>query len=149
MSQATRLMRRMAGRSGQVTTPGGLYLPQGAWGPQDEQDAKRDRLAERLLEIGLEETCIESFTDTHRREQITGKEYDTERASLTLREWYVKHAEAALAAAEVIYPELPESQAVGSQPLPESAQAGAQSVGGFVEQPTQLGKDLASVGLEG
>lgn len=125
-NQERRLMRRMAGRGGHGVSPGGIYLPQGAYSPQDEQDAKRDRLAERLIEIGLDSARMDGFTDTAEK-PVGTKGYDTEPV-ITLEEWYLKHAHAALAAAEVIYPELPEPQMISAGPLPAAAQEGAQSV---------------------
>jgi len=131
----------MGRQGGHQTTPGGLYLPQGAWSPQDEQDAKRDRLAERLLEIGLEECRIGDFTDGHRRETMHRGEHDESSYTedvpvLTVEQWTVKLAAAALAAAEVIYPEPGAAELMDAlAPLPAAAQAGAQSVGGFPVEP--------------
>lgn len=131
-NQERRLMRRIERQGGNAQTRGGLFLPQGSCAPQDEQDGRRDRLAERLLEIGLESARMDGFTDTAEK-PVGSKGYDTEPV-ITLEQWYLKHATAALAAAEVLYPELPEPGAVGSQPLPAAAQAGAQSVGGWPQE---------------
>lgn len=149
-NQMRRLMRKMANaHSGaqEARAPRGMPVV----GPDPEyirehQDRQRNALAERLLKIGLEECSISSFTDTHKAVKVGEgeKAYDDTAASLTLEEWYLKHAHAALAAAEVIYPEpsaetLPtadEVYGILSRPVPEAAQEGARGVGGFpVEQP--------------
>lgn len=105
MSQERRLMRRLERQGGNVQARGGLYLPQGVYTPQDEQDGKRDRLAERLLEIGLENLSLFDFADA--APQVVKDEPPQQQ--VTVAEWYRKLAHAALAAAEVIYPEIPEA----------------------------------------
>ena len=89
----------------------------------EEQDRRREALAERLLEIGLEqEYSVSSFTDTHKTETVTRGEnsYSETVAALTMTEWYEKLAHAALAAAAVLYPEVPaevETSDVPGEPL--------------------------------
>lgn len=102
MSQERRLMRKMQ-RGGNCAAPG-YPLPQ--WTPQDEQDGKRDRLAERLLEIAVDTLNPYDFSDTA-VVVIAGS--DEPSPQVTVTEWHRKLAHAALAAAEVIYPEIPEA----------------------------------------
>lgn len=125
MSQERRLMRRLNGGAGQVS-PG---LPQ--WTPQDEQDGKRDRLAERLLEILTEE--------------VIG--YDEE--GTTLRDQMGDAAHAALAAAEVVYPDLPgaESEMVPTRYAAAVAEADLLRAEDFL-RAAQAPPPAAQAGLE-
>lgn len=130
MSQERRLMRRLERQQPECAGPRAT-LPQ--WTPQDEQDDRRNRLAERLLEILTEETVS---------------------ADPDLCERMAETAKAALAAAEVIYPDVPEQRSAGAhfpkadgdprehvtdgglcwcepvteRPLPEATRAGLESV---------------------
>lgn len=135
-NQERRLMRRMANaHSGAQETraPRGLIGGPDPEYIREQQDRQRNSLAERLLEIGLEETRIGDFADCHKREPVTkeGGEvaYHEDIATLTLEEWFVKLANAAMSAAEVIYPEIPSEPLTGSQVLPHAAQEGARAVG--------------------
>lgn len=140
-NQERRLMRRMARHT---ETPRETGFTE--W-MENELDEKRDRLAERLLEIGLESARADSFTDTAEK-QVGAKGYDTEPV-ISLEDWYLKHANAALKAATVIYPEIPtqgganapmtaaewaERNVAESAMLPDAAQEGIQNVGGFPEE---------------
>lgn len=164
-NQERRLMRRMG--------IGGVVGPSPYGQPVDpranlvqETDWQRTRLAERLLEIGLEDTWIGDFTDCHKREPVVDEageqRYIEDVPVLTLEEWFVKRANASMSAAEVIYPELPDVSAnafPGRQdPLPAAAQEGARTVlereGGeagrqLADEAAQLGRGLAAHGLEG
>lgn len=140
-NQERRLMRRM-----QSAQSGGGMMEARAnrgalLGPdpdyiREQQDRERTRLAERLLEIGLEDTRAGEFTDCHRREPVTkeGGEvaYHEDVATLTVEEWFVKLANASMSAAEVIYPELPSDVDHGNaatlSTLPAAAQEGARTV---------------------
>jgi crotonobetainyl-CoA:carnitine CoA-transferase CaiB-like acyl-CoA transferase len=89
----------------------------------EEQDRRRENLAEELLKILAEGAESYSFTDTHaKRTHGEGKDaYETETASLTVSEWAEKLAHAAVAAATVLYPEIPEPLNE-SLPTPEGGQ---------------------------
>jgi hypothetical protein len=112
LSQERSLLRRMENRGacGQWGVP-----PQPAWTPQDEQDAKRDRLAEQVLLEMIEKVSWE--------EDAAGEPATRLKAEEALR----TAAHAALAAAEVIYPELPEPVVEG-KPLTGPALDGARMV---------------------
>jgi|GEM_PF-4339484 len=116
-NQERRLMRRMGIVGGVGPSPYGQPVDPRANLVQ-ETDWQRTRLAERLLEIGLEDTRIGDFTDCHKREPVTkeGGEvaYHEDIATLTLEEWFVKLANASMSAAEVIYPELPDARVARS-----------------------------------
>lgn len=85
MSERTQLPQQRTAESGCL--PAGYLHP---WTPQGERDAKRERLAEELLKILTEETVS---------------------ADPDLKGRMVEAADAALAAAEKVYPELPEVSA--------------------------------------
>jgi hypothetical protein len=74
-----------------------------------EQDRRREYLAEELLKILAETANTTDFTDGHAKRTVGEGEnaYQTEDASLTVSEWAGKLAHAALAAATVLYPEVP------------------------------------------
>lgn len=136
------LARKLARLSGAQRPPSGLALNSrlGAlmasddFNPRDllaeEQDRRRESLAERLLEIFAEGASIHNFTDSHAKETNGSGEsaFTTEAASLTVSEWGVKLAHAALAAATVLYPEVPAEGAEPLVPLPADALEGARSV---------------------
>lgn len=126
MSQERRLMRRLSGGAGQVS-PG---LPR--WTPQDEQDDRRNRLAERLLETGLEAVCPK-----------------VELGKGNLEDLFSNVARASLAASTVIYPDLPEARPPGihfldgreQSPVPWAAQSGVHSVSGPLAPTRRNGAD--------
>jgi hypothetical protein len=72
-----------------------------------EQDRRREYLAEELVKIFAEEADPYAFVDDTRK-VIGDNTYTTEMPSLTVSEWAEKLARAALAAATVLYPEVPE-----------------------------------------
>lgn len=125
-NQERRLMRRIARQAGGPRETGFAE-----W-MENELAEKRDRLAERLLEIALEQFYPSQFIDT--------KDGPEDSPTQTVKDWFTRIAEASIAAAEVIYPEIPNGErlptadevyGILSEPLPTPAQEGAQSVGGF------------------
>lgn len=105
-------MRRMANAQGgapEATAPRGMLI--GGPDPEyirEQQDRDRTRLAERLLEIGLETLIPNHFSDTA-EQKVGDRGYDTA-PQISVEDWYRKNANAAMLAAEVVYPEIPEPQ---------------------------------------
>lgn len=105
-----RKLARMADRSGAqrpvALNRGMLIEERDPRTPHDllaeEQDRRREALAERLLEIALETVNPHDFPDTSRVED----EVSTI-STVTVAEFFEKLAHAALAAATVLYPEVP------------------------------------------
>lgn len=116
MSQVRRLMRRLQNAGNAQESRGYVgtsALNRAALDPREylveQQDRFRTNLAERLLEIAIEECRIGDFTDCHEVGIKPGTvNCDQIVPALTVEQWLVKLAEGALAAAEVVYPELPE-----------------------------------------
>lgn len=117
--QLRRLQRRLGNGGGHPTSPGGLYLPQGAYTPQAEQDNLRNRLAEQVL---LELTGEICWSDDDKDEDGALQRAQAEKGARVA-------AYAALAAAEIIYPDVEEAGALGQKP-PAAVLEGAESVTG-------------------
>lgn len=135
-NQERRLMRRLGmvgGGAGCTAGPFNQPVDPRAQAVQ-EQDWQRNKMAERLLEIGLENLYPSQFVDT--------KDGPEDSPTQTVKDWFTRVAEASISAAEVIYPEpvmeITEETARRWGLTPAAAQEGAQSVGGFpVERPGQ------------
>ncbi len=103
MSEARKMRRRLTNMSA------GGY-PMGPASPEAVNDMRRQSLAEELVKLGIEELSYESFSDTHKEVPVEGKDYTSTEPTLTLEEWFLAVTKAAKAAAEEMYPELPEEE---------------------------------------
>lgn len=101
---------------------------------EERQDEQRTFLAAELLKIALENASPYDFKDSH---EIVVLESHSQVGSLTVEQWLVKLAGASLAAAAVVYLELPAEERTGGQQVatPSAVLEGAQSVTGVLERP--------------
>jgi len=104
MSEVRKMRRRLMNMS-----TGGY--PMGPASPEVFNDMRRQNFAEELVKLGIEELSYESFSDTHKEVKHEGKEYFDTEPTLTLEGWFLAMTKAAKAAAEEMYPELPEEEA--------------------------------------
>lgn len=99
MSDARKTRRRLMN-----TGPAGYAM--GPAAPEVVNDMRRQYFAEELVKLGIEELSFENFSDTHRN--VEGRNCILIEPTLTLEGWFLAVTKAAKAAAEEMYPELPE-----------------------------------------
>lgn len=104
MSETRKMRRRLMNAAG-------CGYPVESPSPEVVNDMRRQNLAEELVKLGIEELGYESFSDTHKEVPVEGKDYTSTEPTLTLEGWFLAVAKAAKAAAEEMYPELPEEEA--------------------------------------
>lgn len=80
-----------------------------------ELDRRRQYFTEELVKMGIEELSFESFSDTHKVISVEGRDCTSTEPTLTLEGWYLAVTKAAKAAAEELYPELPEEEDANAQ----------------------------------
>lgn len=107
MSEARKLRRRLVNGMG-YTSPGAALPTRGYL--EAELDRRRMYFTEELVKLGVEELNFESFSDTQKEVLVEGMDYATTEPTMTMEGWFLAVTKAAKAAAEELYPELPEEE---------------------------------------